>query len=291
LAIGAVVVTAHSPRAEAQPAALRAGGHATVANSKAGSAILAGRLGPGDSISGTVMVANMGRAAGDFTLAASHLVDVPGTQDRPLSARLDLAVNDVTRPGAPVSVYRGRLGSLPPTALGSFRPYSIRIYRFTVTWADGGAVDSAYAGASMSVRFDWSAEGPGHGGGMAPPAASPPRARLPGLDFRFRAPKRQRVTRRQRMLTRARCSEACTVKMTTRMATRGSSHALVVRWTSRTLAAGATTRLQVSLPRVLERRLRHALRTHRHPLLKLTATASGVTGSSRTAQRRVRVVG
>ena len=290
LAITAVAVAARSPRAEAQPAALRAGGHAMVANSKAGSAILAGRLGPGDSISGTVMVANVGKAAGDFTLAASHLVDVPGAQVAPLSARLDLTVDDVTRPAAQVRVYRGSLASLPPTALGSFRPYAIRIYRFTVTWPDGGPADGAYAGASMSVQFDWFTGSGDHGGGGAP-VVTPPRNRLPGLDFRFRAARRQRAINRRGVIVHGLCSEACTVKVTARLAIRRPGRALKLRPTSGTLRPGADTRLKVVLPRRAVRQLRMALRGHRHPLVHLTATAIGVTGSSSSVNTNVRVTG
>lgn len=291
LAVAALAVAASSPRAEAQPVALRASGHASVSNSKAGRAILAGRLGPGDSISGTVTIGNPGTTAGNFTLGSSHVMDASGSPGSALSARLDLAIDDVTASGAPVAVYRGKLGSLPQTALGTFAPASMRTYRFTVTWVDGGASDSAYAGASMSVQFDWSTGSGGGGGAAAPPAGTPPRPRLPGLEFHFRAAKRQRVVRRRAATVHASCSAACTVQVTARLAVRRGTRAVELRPTSRALAAGTDTKLRIALPATVRRRLRSALGKHRRPMLELTATASGTTGSSSSVTRKVEVIG
>jgi hypothetical protein len=289
LALAAVVAAAHSPGADARPATLRAAGSAVVGNTKEGSAILAGRLGPGDSVSGAVTIGNIGSSAGDFTLSLSHLVDSPSSSSDLLSARLELAVDDVTNPAAPVSVYRGRIGALPATALGTFMPGTSRTYRLTVTWVDGGASDAAYAGTAMSAEFDWSTGASGDGATTPPPTGVAPRLEPPHLVLR--AAKRQRVVKRRAAFMHARCDQACTVRVTARIVLRHSHRAMKLRPATRQLVAGLDTKLTLKLPKAVLRRLRAALRAHRHPVLTVTAKAVAASGGGQPVTRKVRVVG
>src|ERR671930_262739 len=114
LALAALVAAARSQRAHAEVAALGSSGDVQVANSKNGTAILGGVLAPGGAVTGTVTIANIGSAAGDFTLSLSHVIDTPGAGGGRLSRQLELAVDDLTPAAGPAPVYRGGLGSPSP---------------------------------------------------------------------------------------------------------------------------------------------------------------------------------
>lgn len=293
LALAALVAAVHSPKAEAQAATLRARGQASLSNSKNGSAILGGRLGPGDSLSGTVTVGNVGSVAGNVTLTMADLADTPGIPRPTLSGKLALAVDDITG-AAPVSIYHGPLGSLSPTALGIFRPTTARTYRFTVSWADGGAADSAYAGSSVKLEFVWSTGRASHTTTPPPPPpppTAPSKPRLAGPTLSFRAAGRQRVIKRRATYVYARCDQACTVTVAAQLGMRHPRKAVTLRGTRRTLAAGVDSRLEMKLPGAVLQRLRTALRQHRRPVLRLTATANAPSGAAPAVKLNVRVIG
>jgi spore coat-associated protein N len=117
------------------------------------------KLMPGKSASGTVTLGNTGDGDGVFSLTKSNLVDSDPT--RPLSAKLDLLVEDVTDPLAPVVRYNGKLGAMGTRAMGTIAPGGDRTYKFTVTFPDGGlpsgpdAGDNVYKNASTTVDYNW----------------------------------------------------------------------------------------------------------------------------------------
>jgi hypothetical protein len=152
------VLPLRSPRAAAAQTAFAAGVFAQ-SNSRDGAAILgASAMRPGDAVSGEVKIANSGDLAGAFRLSRSDLGEQPGAGGGLLSARLALQVLDVTDPAAPATVWSGALGTFTDRDLGTFQPRQARTYRFTATFPDTGpGADNAFAGASTTTRFVWTA--------------------------------------------------------------------------------------------------------------------------------------
>jgi spore coat-associated protein N len=138
-------------------------GNLTHSNSKAPGAILnVSSLKPGESQNGTVDITNTGDVDGVFTVAKSNVVN--SDTGNPLSAKLDLVVQDLgdpSSPSAPVTKYSGKLGAMPATALGTLTSGEAHQYKFTVTFPDGGTPagptsgDNAYKGGSVSVDYNW----------------------------------------------------------------------------------------------------------------------------------------
>jgi hypothetical protein len=176
-ALGIALAAGLASGPEPRPAEARmdlVGGTLAMSNSRDGAAILTvAGMAPGDSRAGDVTIANTGDLTGTFSLSKSNLADTPGPAGGALSAALDLLVQDVTNPGAPTTVYTGKLGAMDPRALGDWAPGASHTYRFTVSLADGGAPpsaiggDNAYQSSAVSVRYDWTAtaDDPGSGGG------------------------------------------------------------------------------------------------------------------------------
>jgi hypothetical protein len=137
------------------PQAIAADGAAQLVNSSSGSAILSGlRMLPGQSVTGTVTIANQGTASGRLELTTAALADTPGPGGGQLSERLQLVVRDDT---AGALRYEGTLAGLQDLALGTFRPHEAHRYRFTVGFpAQTG--DNAYQSSSVSVTYNWQAE-------------------------------------------------------------------------------------------------------------------------------------
>jgi hypothetical protein len=138
-------------------------GNLTHSNSKAPGAILnVSGLKPGESQNGTVDITNTGDVDGVFTVSKSGVVDSdPGN---PLSATLDLLIQDLgdpAAPSAPVQKYFGKLGAMGARGLGTFAAGEAHRYKFTVTFPDGGtpagpnAGDNAYKGDDVTVQYDW----------------------------------------------------------------------------------------------------------------------------------------
>ena len=132
-------------------------------NSKAPGAILSvSALRPGQSDLGTVDITNNGDIDGDFTLTKSNVVNSDGSN--PLSAKLDLVIEDLgdpATPSAPDQKYSGKLGAMGALDLGTLQPGDVHRYRFTVSFPDGGTPpgpttgDNAYKGDSVTVEYDW----------------------------------------------------------------------------------------------------------------------------------------
>jgi hypothetical protein len=170
LAAGAVAGSgADFTASSANPANTFASGTLSIANSKAGTAVLsANGLQPaGTPAIGTVDIENDGDLSGAFTLARSTPVD--SDLVNPLSAKLNLTVVDcgvfvgVTAPtcgdGDDVDKYTGGTVAQMGTAghlvaaLGTFSPGEKHRYHFTVQ-LDASAGD-VYQGDNSLVQFDW----------------------------------------------------------------------------------------------------------------------------------------
>lgn len=298
VAVFAVVAAMHSNSARAEVAALNASGAVQVANSQNGSAILSGTLGPGNSLTGTVTISNIGTATGPFTLGLSHLTDTPGPNGGFFSHELQLTVDDVTLPTAPVAVYHGPIDALNPTSLGSFGPGAAHIYRFMVSWP-AGTDDSRMYGSSMSVQFDWTAtdnsqptsptptptpSAPSSGGGSAGGSGGAPLLTLT-------APSRQTVVKSGGARLSATCSTDCTVAATGSFALSGAAKSYRLVPLRHSTTAGRKLALKLALPTHAKAPLRAALRRHRKVVVTLGVLATGTGGRSMHVTRKIRVTG
>ena len=129
-------------------------------NSRSGGAILtATGMRPGQSRQGTVRITNSGTLAGDFSLAATDIIDTPGPNGGRLSDVLRLRIDRTT--ATAYTVYGGLLKDMPEIALGTWDPRRAATFRFTVTFPDGGAAasetegDNRYQRSRTSVRYLW----------------------------------------------------------------------------------------------------------------------------------------
>jgi spore coat-associated protein N len=120
------------------------------------------KLKPGESQSGFTDITNTGDIAGVFTLTKSNVVNSDATN--PLSAKLDLVIEDLgdpASPTAPVQKYTGKLGSMGAISMGTLVANEVNRYRFTVTFPDGGTPsgpttgDNAYKGDDVTVDYAW----------------------------------------------------------------------------------------------------------------------------------------
>lgn len=138
-------------------------GNLSHSNSKAPGAILSvSGLTPGQAQSGTVDITNTGDVDGVFTVSKSNVLNSDTVN--PLSAKLDLLVEDLgnpSAPSAPVTKYSGKLGSMGAVALGTFTSGAAHRYRFTVSFPDGGTPagptsgDNVYKGDNVTVDYNW----------------------------------------------------------------------------------------------------------------------------------------
>jgi hypothetical protein len=155
--IGVAVLTVPTIHGTAAPLplAIAADGAARLVSSRPGSAIFGdGRLLPGQSVSGTVTIANRGTAPGRIELMTSALLDAPGPGGGRLSDRLVVVVHDDTDGAVR---YEGALADLQQVDLGIFRPLESHRFEITVAFPAMGG-DNAYQSSSLSVSFDWQAE-------------------------------------------------------------------------------------------------------------------------------------
>jgi hypothetical protein len=120
------------------------------------------KLKPGESQSGFTDITNTGDIDGVFTLTKSNVVNSDTTN--PLSAKLDLVIEDLgdpASPTAPVQKYSGKLGSMGAISMGTLVANEVNRYRFTVTFPDGGTPsgpttgDNAYKGDDVTVDYAW----------------------------------------------------------------------------------------------------------------------------------------
>jgi hypothetical protein len=159
----AVFATATFTSSSANAGNVVATGDLTVGNSQSGAILTASGLVPGDSTTGTVTISNTGSSSGNFSLTTSHLQDTLGVGGLPLSAHLDLVIQDITVAASPAQIYSGKLDSVGTVQLGKWNAGESHKYRFTTTFPNGGTPpspttgDNAYKNASTSIQFDWNA--------------------------------------------------------------------------------------------------------------------------------------
>ncbi len=279
-----------SPGAEAS--AVAAEGGFSFINSRDGMPIFtAGGIGPGDSVGGTVEIANTGTEPADLTLAQHDLTDVPGAGGGSLSGQLTLRITDVTASAGPVAVYSGPLTAMTNQAAGLVAPGRSRDYKFVATLPESGTPQNDLQGASTSVTYSWTAsEAPVPTAPTEPPAApepgyAPPTAAVATLHLAIA--RVRRALHHGRLVVWASCDSACAVSARGRLRARGP---LGHRSAKLRLAGGGryvsgTQRLRVRLPRGMrswleanpgELRLRARLLFHAHSADGAQATARRV---------------
>jgi hypothetical protein len=171
LAAGAVVGSgADFTASSANPANTFSSGTLSVANSKAGTAILsASNLRPGDPAqTGTVDIENDGSLSGTFTLSRGAVTNTDAAN--PLAAKLNVTVADCgvfvgsTAPTCgdidDTTKYSGTLADMGTTGhdiagLGTFTAAAKHRYRFSV--ALDSSAGNAYQGDSATAQFDFNA--------------------------------------------------------------------------------------------------------------------------------------
>jgi len=135
----------------ANPGNVFTAGSLYIDNSLEGTAILtAVNMKPGDTVTGTVTLENVGTVSGAFSVTKGQVADADGLGDV-----LQLSVAE----GAS-SVYSGDLsGAMSGVSLGTWAPEAPHTYTFTVTWPNGTGVpdDNAFMGTTCTYRFDWNA--------------------------------------------------------------------------------------------------------------------------------------
>ena len=134
-----------------------------LSNSKNGVAVLgASNLTPGASTTGTVKLTNTGSVDADLALQRKNLRDTVGPNGGTLSEVLHLSIQNVTTP-SPVTVYSGRLATMPNVDLGFFpKKATGQTYRFTVTLPQ--TAGDRYERATTRVDYVWvQTKSTGHG--------------------------------------------------------------------------------------------------------------------------------
>jgi hypothetical protein len=276
LALTATAVAFDAPggRSSAQPVTTAAEGGFELSNSREGEAIFeAAGIAPGDSVAGTVEIANVGAAGAGLLLDQGGVANVPGAGGGTLSSRLTVRVRDVTAPAAPVSVYQGPLAPMPDRALGNLAAGESRRYEFVATLPDGGSPpspsggDNAFQGASTSVRYSWIAgeeaplpavpppAPPAPGGtGLPAPSVTPPSV-LPSADSQFhlhlRIVRVHPSPRHGRLIVLGRCDAPCRIAGRARFGVIGPSRhfrATASRSLRRRGFAGRRQRLALIVP-------------------------------------------
>ena len=212
LAAAAVLLVAGRPAPARGPAfALAADGALTLDNDRAGGAILqAAALRPGDLAEGTVTLTATGGGHIGLQLERVPGAERPGTGGGRLADRLLVAIDDVTTPQAPVTVYLGGLQALRALALEPLAGGAARRYRFRVHFPAGDG-DDRFQGASLATGFVWTATQAAPAAPSSPTPAAPtaPAAPQPAAPAAAAArvsgmPSSRRCVRRKRYRVRAR---------------------------------------------------------------------------------------
>jgi hypothetical protein len=280
------------PKASAKAATVRVGGSFERSTRGDGMPVFSAvDVKRGDTLQGSVEIANRGRGNGYFILSQADLTDLPGPAGGALSKRLGLTVRDVTSKRKPVTIYRGALNAMGARSVGFIEPGDSRRYRFTARVDRPGdarripGVDDPYENSAATVRYVWSAVD------AAPPQPGrPPRKlgdrRPPVLKVEF--PRVQRLLERDHLLASVACNERCIVR------TRGSVRAGTARTTPTpplitALRRGQRLTLRTSIPRGALAAMRRSLRAGRPATIRLTIQARDRAGNRAAVKRRVRL--
>jgi spore coat-associated protein N len=146
--------TAHA----ANPANTFTAGTLTIGSSASSALFTAPNMKPGDTVSGTVDIANTGSLPGTFTLQTSNAVDTGG-----LLGQLDLKVEDCglysgsTAPPCAGSnvVYNAKANGVGTVALGSFAASAKHRYKIDITLPS--STGNAFQSKTAAVELDWDA--------------------------------------------------------------------------------------------------------------------------------------
>lgn len=257
-----------------------------VSNSLGNSAILsAQKMAPGTARTGEVTVTNVGDTAGAFALGARDVVDTGGTAR--LSRALDLTVIDVTAGSSAYLVYSGKLGELPPLALGTFAQNEARRYRFIVSFAGAAAsVDNPFQGAGTSLAFVWTSSAVREPTTTTPtptpttttpkptpttPTIAPPPTKPAAVPLALTAASKQRLSTTG-SVAYATCLAACraTVTATVRI---GRGRPVALKAQKRSLKAARKTKLALPVTGKLLTSVSNALTARKTVVLRVTIRA------------------
>lgn len=268
-----------------------AGGSLEVWNTRSGEALFrAERLAPGDSTTGVVSIGNAGTVSGFFSLTQASLADRPGPGGGLLSERLELAVTDVSVPGAPLDLYRGKLSEMTSQPIGYLAPGEARTFKFTARFPESAGVavlaDQALAGSAASISYRWLAIGADNPSAPAPaPPALAADRRAPKLKLTL--PRAKRWLTGRRVLIHARCDEACA--LTAHATLRLGRTSVKAPLRTRTLAAGKRTPLAVKLSPKWRSIARRALAAKRGARLTVTADAHDAAANKTHTSRKLKM--
>lgn len=263
-------------------------------NSRAGMPVLAAaEIGPGDSVSGSVTIANTGTLGGAFSLSARDIVDTPSAGG--LARRLVVEARDLAS-SAPL--YQGALSELEAVPVGYIAPGASRSYAIIASFPHGSG-DNAYAGSGASFRLVWDgveAAPPAETKEGAPPAdtqhdlppadaqhgAPPP---PPPLRLRVWTPRIQRVLAHKRLLIRAHCNRPCRIAL--RGSVRIGERSAPLRTRLTHVLRADTARPRVRVPLGLRRDAARALHDRRDFVYRLTFSARDESGGRVVVRRRL----
>lgn len=265
-----------------------------IGSSVPGAAILTTQdLAPGRARVGEITITNVGDESGDFSLAATGLVDAGA----PLSGQLDLYVEDVTSSASPSTVYAGKLAGLSSVELGAIPQGAAHRYRFTVSLPS--TANDSFQGATSAVTFVWTATGAdvvsppadGTGGATAPgpapatTAEAPPVAKVAGKVVHPSASLNVRASQKAKdglVAATVTCQAACRVTLSATTTVGGAK--LALKSSRRTLRNAGRVRMKLRLPA----KARLALAAKRPVTVRLAMKAT-VGSRVATAKRTVRI--
>ena len=184
VALSLAVAAPHEPEPGVQLALRDTTGSLVLTNTKDGVAIVSSQgMRPGQQVSGSVRVGNVGTVTGALALEAGNQSEVPGPGGGRLWDYMQVAIVDMTDAANPSTVYAGSMNSMGQLALGPLPAGQERELRFVASIPNGDpATDNAYQGAQLATVFTWTAQGddtPVEPPAPAPPAPVPPAATPP----------------------------------------------------------------------------------------------------------------
>jgi len=315
LLVAAVLMATAAPARE-RPAKLgriaSEGAVKLVAKGSSHAIITASGLRPGESVGGTIALANVGDARGSLTMLRTRLEDTPGPSGGRLSDALMLRVEDLDG-----GSWTGPLAGPDMLDLGFMEPGEGRSYRLTLTLPDTGpnGRDNAVQGSSVTIDWAWATESvgppaptptatPGPGDPNPTPTAAPQPQPQPQPPVPVRVAPRltlriphQRVLSTRGIALYGSCDRTCRVTFKARVRTAplaGRKAKTLMRkrvfrrlGTKRRLPGGAAER-RIALrltPRAV-RRLKRALHSRGRVAVVVSARVRG-SGGARTVTRRI----
>ncbi|HEV7482597.1 MAG TPA: hypothetical protein VGO13_05820 [Solirubrobacterales bacterium] len=295
--------------AGARASAIAAAGSFSFTNSRGGMPIFSATgIAPGDSVSGSVEIADIGGEPGELTLTQHDVSDIVGSGGGRLSERLSVRIVDITAPAEPVTIYEGPLAPMPAQSAGRVAAGDARTYEFVATLPEGASAAGAGAqndvqGAVASVAYTWttgevtaepalppsppsSSPGqlsPGSGDAGSNPASAPLRLRIVWV---------RPSIRRGRLLVLARCDRPCVISGRGRLSAGGAAgrRAAKVRLNPRPGYVAGTQRLGIRIPGHVRRWLR-AHPTGVRARARIVLTARDAMGKIARGRRTLRLTG